>query len=596
MTAAPKKPNFLVIVADDLGFSDVGCYGSEISTPNIDKLASQGVRFLDFHTAAACSPTRSMLLSGTDNHITGMGAMAEHMHDEEGKKWIGKPGHEGYMNRRVAALSEVLQDAGYHTMLSGKWHLGLEPDKSPHARGFDRSFSMLSGCHNHYAWEPQFGDRVSPEGNELTFKHFVPAIYDKKNMYSRDGEQFTPPANYPEKPGGFYSSDAFASELISYLEERKTTAELAKKPFFGYFAFTAPHWPLQAPREVREKYKGMYDEGPHALRAQRLERMKKMGIVGEETTAHPLINPLGITEWDEMTADEKAKSARSMEAFAAMVECIDTNVGRVVDKLEADGELDNTFVLFMSDNGAEGASYEAFPFFGDSIMEVINHFYDNSLDNIGEPNSFVWYGSAWAQAATAPSRLYKMFPTQGGIRVPFVLRYPPFHSQPAFTPGAITSTFTTVMDLMPTFLDLASITHPAPVPGKTGTFRGREVEPMRGASWRKWIEGKEERPHDEGIPQGWELHGRAGMRIGEWKMVWIPPPYGPGRWELFHLKSDPGETKDLAKENPGKMEELTAAWEKYVAESGVVWGNPNYGEAVADEMEDARAWMSRPLR
>ncbi|KIY53968.1 arylsulfatase [Fistulina hepatica ATCC 64428] len=573
-----KRPNFLIILADDLGFSDLGCFGSEISTPNLDSLAATGVRMTDFHTAAACSPTRSMLLSGTDSHIAGVGVMAE-LKAANLKRW-DLPGHEGYLNHRVAALSELLQDGGYHTLLSGKWHLGMKGPNIPSARGFDRSFSLLPGCANHYGWEPQF-------------QSVVPFFQLISPMYVRDGEKVDIPAQAAKDPKHFYSSDYYADTLIDYLDERPKD-----KPFFAYLPFSAPHWPLQVDKKFRDKYRCMYDDGPEALRQKRLRRLIELGLAAPDVKPHDVIAP-EESEWSKLSDEQRALSARAMETYAGMVENMDWNVGRVLDHLRHIGEADNTFVVFLSDNGAEGASLEALPVLGHDIMQVVQQFYDNSLENIGEYNSFVWYGPRWAQASTAPSRLYKMFSTEGGIRVPFILNYPPWTQGRG---GMIIDAFATVMDIAPTILDLAHIEHP----GKVGSFRGRKIEPMRGKSWsfffRNVTSGMNAIHGNDDVPTGWELFGRAALRRGKWKIVFMPiPAHGKGEWELFDLSSDPGETNDLATQHPDILRDMLTLWDEYVKETGVAWGEAlrpvvykdmHISDVIGgDPFEDSTAWM-----
>jgi len=527
-----KRPNFLVIVADDLGFSDIGAFGGEIATPNLDALAHAGLRLTDFHTAPTCSPTRSMLLTGTDHHIAGIGTMAEALTPE----LEGKPGYEGYLNDRVVALPELLREAGYQTLMAGKWHLGLKAEQAPHARGFERSFSLLPGAANHYGYEPPY-DESTPRILKGT-----PALYIEDDQFVE------------QLPEGFYSSDAFGDKLLQYLKERDQA-----RPFFAYLPFSAPHWPLQAPKEVVDKYRGRYDAGPEALRQERLARLKALGLVAHDVEAHPVV---AISrEWEALSDEERAKSARAMEVYAAMVERMDWNIGRVVDYLRRQGELDNTFVLFMSDNGAEGALLEAFPKFGPDLLGFLDQHYDNSLENIGRANSYVWYGPRWAQAATAPSRLFKAFTTEGGIRVPAFVRYPQLARQ-----GVISEQFATVMDITPTLLDLAGVRHP----GKR--WRGREVAEPRGKSWLGWLSGETERAHDEKTVTGWELFGMRAIRQGDWKAVYIPAPVGPASWQLYDLGKDPGEIHDLAEAQPGKLAELIEHWKQYVNETGVVEG------------------------
>lgn len=525
-----KRPNFLIIVADDLGFSDLGAFGGEIATPNLDRLAFDGLRLTDFHTAPTCSPTRSMLLTGTDHHIAGIGTMAEALTPE----LIGKPGYEGYLNDRVVALPELLREAGYQTLMSGKWHLGLTAERAPHARGFERSFSLLPGAANHYGYEPPY-DETTPGILKAT-----PALYVEDDRFIE------------QLPEGFYSSDAFADRLIQYLKERDQS-----RPFFAYLPFSAPHWPLQAPAEVVDNYQGRYDAGPEALRLERLEKLKALGLVAADVEAHP-VRAISA-EWDALSEAERQVSARTMEVYAAMVERMDWNIGRVLDYLRQQGLEDDTFILFMSDNGAEGALLEAFPKFGPNLKSFLDQHYDNSLENIGRANSYVWYGPRWAQAATAPSRLYKAFTTEGGIRVPALVRYPQLRRQ-----KQVSHTFATVMDITPTVLDLAGVRHP-------GTrWRGREVAPVRGRSWLGYLSGETPQVHDGRTATGWELFGMRAIRQGHLKAVYIPAPVGPETWQLYDLEKDPGEIHDLAQERPEALAGLIEAWQRYVDETGVI--------------------------
>ncbi|WIM85961.1 arylsulfatase [Candidatus Mycobacterium wuenschmannii] len=532
-----RRPNFLVIVADDLGFSDIGAFGSEIETPNLDRLAHAGIRFTDFHSAPACSPTRSMLLTGTDHHIAGIGTMLE----VTPPGFTPPPGYEGYLNDRVVALPELLRDAGYHTLMAGKWHLGRTLDRTPSARGFDRSFALLPGGASHYGVVP--GD-------------LLPAM----SLYAEDGR-------FVSVDDDFYSSDFYADTMLRYLRERPADDD---RPFFAYLPFQAPHWPLQAPAETIAKYRGRYDAGPDALRDERLAALKRLGLCAEDVVPHPVV-PDGEPEWSEMTDEQRAFSARTMEIYAAMVDRMDHNIGKVLDYLTETGELDNTVVVFMSDNGAEGAIVEAMPILGGMIAAEIERNLDNSLDNIGNPNSFIWYGPRWAQAATAPSRLHKAFTTEGGIRVVGFATWPGFDRQ-----QQIGTAFSTVMDIAPTFLELAGVTHP-------GTeYRGREIAPMRGRSLLPYLSGESEAVHDDTTGTGWELFGRRAIRQGDWKAVHLPEPYGPGDWQLYDLSADRGEINDLAATHPDKLAELLQQWDRYVEDTGVVLDPLSFFEAPAE--------------
>ncbi|CAL5874141.1 uncharacterized protein PFLUO_LOCUS8429 [Penicillium psychrofluorescens] len=591
---ATKRPNFLIIVADDLGYSDLGSYGGEIRTPNLDQLAADGARFTNYYTAAACSPTRAMLLSGTDSHIAGVGVMSEQK-GRDPERW-NVPGHEGFLNHDVAALSELLQDGGYHTLLSGKWHLGLLPENNPAERGFDRSFALLPGCSNHYGYEPQFGK------DYINFFTRIPPLY------SEDGKRVEIEPNMNQDPKGFFTSDFYTDNLIKYLDER--TSENKEKPFFAYLPFSAPHWPLQCSREDRERYKGMYNDGPDALRLKRLESLQKLGIVDQDITPHEVIAPEAIKRWQDMDAYEQKASSRAMECFAGMVDNMDQNVGKIVRYLKEIGEFENTFIIFQSDNGAEGAAYEALPTMGADLMRVIHTYYNNELDNIGNPDSFVWYGTRWAQASTAPSRMYKYYSTEGGIKVPFIVHYPKFH--PNQQGGALVKSFSTVMDICPTILDLAGIQHPAAGTGK-GTYRGRTVASMRGRSWVPFMQDNKSLGtmaatfiHGDDGTMGWELFGRGAVRQGPYKLVHVEPFAGgreDGKWQLYHLEKDPGEVEDLSDSMPDKVEELIQIWEEYRQATGVVWGMPirfvgeewdgcdDEGIIGGDAITQTQAWM-----
>ena len=520
----PRRPNFLVIVADDLGFSDLGAFGGEIATPNLDRLALAGLRFTDFHTAPACSPTRAMLLTGTDHHIAGLGTLDE----VATRSQRGQPGYEGYLNDRVVTVTELLRDAGYRTLLSGKWHLGMTLETAPHARGFDRSFALLPGAANHYASSPKAGT----------------GFRRQEMLYTEDGA-------FVGLPEDFYTSDGFTDKMIAYLAEPRGDA-----PFFAWLAFSAPHWPLQAPDELIAKYRGRYDAGPDALRAARLKKLIELGLCSPDIVPHPVV--ARSKPWDEMTADERAISARTMEVYAGMVERIDWNVGRIVAQLERSGELDNTVIVFLSDNGAEGALIEAVPVFGPKLMEFIAEHYDNRLDNIGRPNSYVWYGPRWAQAATAPSRLYKTHTSEGGIRVVAFLAGKELARQ-----EGISTVFSTAMDIAPTVLELAGVAHPGT------SWRGRAVVTMRGRSLLPYLRGETQAVHTDATATGWELFGRCAIRRGDWKALLLPPPDGPGQWQLYDLARDPGETDDRAAAEPARLAGLIDDWHRYVEETGV---------------------------
>ena len=523
-TAEPDRPpNILLIVADDLGYTDLGVYGGEIGTPNLDALARKGMLFTDFYAASTCSPTRAMLLSGTDNHLAGLGTMTgDHVGGQK-----GAPGYETYLNFRVAALADLLQDAGYHTYMSGKWHLGVEDHVAPAARGFERSFALLQGGGGHF-------------DNMGLFSADSPA------EYRDDGR----PVDLPEE---FYSTRFYAERMIAYIDAYKDD----EKPFFGYLAFTAPHWPLQAPDTSIARFRGRYDEGYNALHTARLTKLKQFGLIAENVEAHPGL--VGARAWDALSDEQKRMEARKMEIYAAMVHDLDTYVGRVLNHLKAIGAYDNTFIVFMSDNGAEGHDLQnTWPNLRDWVAACC----DNSYDNMGRGNSYIDYGPNWARAGIGPFRMYKGFANEGGIRVPAIVRTPG-----GIAGGKVHRSLVTVKDVMPTVLALAGVTHPAET---GGSYKGHNVLPMQGRSMLPMLMGKASTVHGDEPVMGWELFGRRAIRKGDWKLVWTTAPYGPSDWQLFNLADDPGEIHDLTAAHPEHKQTLLDLWDAYVAENGVL--------------------------
>ncbi len=526
----PTRPNILLIVADDLGYTDIGAFGGEIHTPNLDALAKAGVRLTQFYSAPTCSPTRSMLLSGTDNHLAGLGNMVETMRPNQ----QGHPGYEGYLSPRVAALPELLRDAGYHTYMAGKWHLGLTEETSPAARGFERSFALLQGGAGHFTDLPVIGPN--------------PAIYRE------DGKLVQLPAD-------FYSSRTFSERIIEYLDNQPDDG----RPFFAYLAYSAPHWPLQAPAESIAKYVGRYDEGYDVLPAARFARMKELGLVTPGMQTTPRVP--GEREWNALTAEEKQIAARNMEIYAAMVDDLDRYLGTVLDALKRRGEFDNTFIFFMSDNGPEGSNLDVD---WDALRDWVTQCCDNRLENMGSANSYLWYGPNWARAGAAPFRGFKGFTAEGGIRVPAIVHFP--KTVPG---GSIQNSMTTVMDVMPTLLAVAGVEHPQ-------TFHEREVLPLRGTSMMPALTGASDRVHPEDYVMGWELFGDRAIRQGEWKIVWKSSgdqyypaaPHDPqitaDSWRLYNVALDPGERIDLAGQHPDVLRTLIAHWDVYARETGIV--------------------------
>ncbi len=520
LVSAAEKPNILLIVADDLGYSDIGAFGGEIETPSLDALASEGIRLTDFHTAPTCSPTRSMLLSGTDSHRAGLGNMAELLQPEQ----QGKPGYEGYLNTSVATLPEVLRDNGYNTYMVGKWHLGRSEDKSPAARGFDKSFALIQGGASHF-----------DDQRAIISK-------DPKAIYRDNGKSV-------DLPKGFFSSDYYTDLMMQYISDDLEQ----NKPFFAYVAYTAPHWPLQAPDAYLKKYEGKYEEGYEQIRQARLKRMQEMGIIDAAVTANTPMTQL--PRWEELTDEQRNLETRRMQVYAAMVDNMDHNIGRMLTWLDEKGELDNTLIMFMSDNGADGNSPEVLP--GNKAWFASD--FDNSYTNMGRPNSYIWYGAQWGQVSATPFPLFKGFPSEGGLVAPAIVRFPD-HKQA----GELNHQFIHVKDVMPTFLELAG------VKAISSPYNGREVLPIQGRSMLPVLKGN--KVEERAI--GWELFGRSAIHKGDWKIRLLEQPYGDGQWQLFNLKNDPTERQNLAEQEPEKLAELLADWDAYVRDNGVFPSDP----------------------
>lgn len=530
------RPNFLVIVADDLGYSDLGVMGSEIRTPNLDRLADDGLLLTAFHVSPTCSPTRAMLLTGVDAHPAGLGTM----HGQWSPEQQGQPGYEGVLSDRVVTVATLLRDAGYHTYLSGKWHLGGQPGQYPTDRGFERSFGPIAGGASHFS-------------DQLPL--FFPGRDTARALFIEDGQPVE------DLPAGWFSTNGFTDRLIEQIEGGRADG----RPFFALATYTAPHWPLQAPDDFIDRYRGAYDDGWDALRERRVADLKRRGLVSAYTPAPGRVP--WAPSWSDLDDATRMKEARVMEVYAAMVENLDHNVGRLLDYLDTTGQREQTLVLFFSDNGAEG----------NPVNRIIDDHgwversFDNRLENIGRVGSYVSTAPGWAQASSAPFRLFKGFPTQGGIQVPAIAR------GPGVAGGRRSAAFVTVKDVAPTLLELAGVTMP------DGEYRGRKVARIEGRSMAGLLAGGQARVHGDSDVMAWELFGRRAVRRGDWKVTWLYEPYGPGRWQLFNLADDPAESRDLADERPDIMGAMLAAWHGYAERNGVILPAADSGYALEDD-------------
>ena len=516
-----KQPNILIIMGDDMGFTDIGCFGSEVETPNIDALAEQGVKFTNFHTSVSCSPTRSMLMSGTDNHIAGLGNMGELLTDNQ----KGKPGYEGHLNNRVVSLAEILLDEGYHTYMAGKWHLGEELKYAPFARGFERSFSMLQGGASHWC------DMAGIQAAEQSVAKYV--MGDKE---------------LTELPKDFYSSRSYADFLIDAI--RSKIAD--KKPFLAYYAPTAAHDPIHVPEPWLSKYRGNYNDGYEVLKSKRVSNAKRLGIVHADAV-QPGFSDM-VTPWDELSDDQRAIKARTMEAYAGQIDNMDYHIGRIINYLKDINEFDNTIIFFCTDNGPN--PLESVEYISNEGSEWFSKF-DNSLDNIGQPNSFVGIGMGWAQACAGPLDYFKMTTGEGGIRTPLII------CGPNVVKGNKSDAFSYVIDILPTILEYANVKHPS-------TYKDREIEPVMGKSLVDITTGKKTNVLSKNeFLCGEMLNGKWAVK-GDFKATMVAEPFGRDKWYLYNIKKDPGETQNLAKTYPTILKELIAAWDKCSTEVGDV--------------------------
>ena len=521
---ADQKPNILLVVADDMGWTDLGSFGSEIATPHLDALAERGVKFTNFYASLSCSPTRSMLLSGTDNHLAGLGNMGELLTPEQ----RGEPGYEGYLNDRVVSLAEVLRDGGYHTYMAGKWHLGHAPDQFPYARGFDRSFSMLLGGASY--WSDMFG--LLAEQEEVA-------------EYVLDGERLD------RLPEDFYATRSYVDYLMGAIRANRGDG----RPFLAYLAFTAPHDPMHVPEPWLSMYRGVYRDGYEHLKNQRTAEAGRRGVVPEGVPS-PARHAM-LRAWDALTEEQQALEQRGMEVYAGMVSNMDYHFGRVVEFLKDIGEYDNTVVIFLSDNGPNPWVSEDYP--GNRGSAWFAQF-DNSIESLGHPMSHYAYGMGWGSASSGPLDLFKMTVGEGGIRVPLLI------DGPGINGGRQIDAFAYVWDIMPTILELTGVSHPE-------DYQGRQVERLRGRSMSGVLTGSTSAVYGASDLIGGEMLNGKWMRQGDFKAVSVAPPYGTGTWHLYNVVEDPGETRDLADEHPEVLQRLRVAWEQYAAEVGVVLSN-----------------------
>lgn len=513
--AQESQPNLLLIVADDLGYTDLGAFGSEIPTPSLDALAYEGIRLTNFHTDRVCQQTRTMLMSGRGY----ASAIKLQPPRPDGER-------DNELRLDVATIPELLREAGYRTYMAGKWDLGVRSHVTPWARGFDRSFALL----------------------EASASHFAEYFWVDQSYYQEDDR----PLDLDDLPADFYSTIAFTDKMLEYLGDDDGDA-----PWFGYLAYTAPHWPLQVPEDWLDRHAGNYDEGYDVLRARRARAAKARGVLPEGANIDRFVQ---IAEpWASSDTELRRRYSRAQEIYASMVELLDQQIGRVIKYLRETGELDNTVIVFLSDNGASAAEIGI----AAEISGIPAHFIphvekrDNSFDNFGRVNSFIDHGRGFGEAATAPLKYFKGSLAEGGIRTASFVRFPA-----AVSGGEISNTFVTVMDILPTLLDIAGTTHPG-----AAEFNGRTIQPIMGRSFWPYLTGDAATVHGDDHAAGWSQGNVGALILGSYKLTnYLPPGVPAARaelsWRLYDLDKDPWETTDIAARHPELVATMIVEWER----------------------------------
>jgi arylsulfatase A-like enzyme len=486
--AQRKRPNIILMMADDMGFSDIGCYGSEIATPNLDRLAKGGVRFTQFYNCARCCPTRASLLTGLYPHQAGIGHMVENR---------GTPAYQGYLNDRCVTIGEALRESGYSTLMTGKWHVGEQRPHWPKDRGFDRYFGLVSGSSSFF--------RVTEAR---------PLVNEDQPVRPKDDS--------------FYLTDLFTDHAVKFLDEHGRS----EKPYFLYTAFTSPHWPLHAREEDIARYRGKYKMGWDELRQRRHARMIQMGIVDKRW---PLAErDKDVPAWDQVKNREEQDQL--MAVYAAQIDRMDQNIGRILAKVKEQGQESNTLILFLADNGG--------------CAEIINR--GKAGVAAGGPESFLSYGPPWANASNTPFRLYKHWVHEGGIATPLIAHWPAGLTEK----GKISHEPGHLVDIMATCLDAAGASYPT-------SFKGQTIQPLEGRSLLPVLTGKKRKGHDHIC---WEHEGNRAVRQGDWKLV----AQSKQAWELYNLKTDRTETHDLAAAEPARVQAMTGLYETWAKRCGVL--------------------------
>ncbi len=516
--AASERPNILLIIADDMGFSDLGITGSEIKTPTLDELARKGVIIDNFHVADTCSPTRSMLLTGVDNHRNGLGSMGEFLTADQ----RGQPGYEGALNQRVETIAETLGREGYLTYAVGKWHLGLKADQDPHARGFQRTFVSLEGAGDNWS-----DTGASPNMPQMTF--------------TRDGKRI-------DRPQGF-SSHLYTENLISQIEADANQ----QKPFFAYLSYQAVHWPHHAPKEKILPYSKIYQQGWDKLRKARFERLQSLGVL-ESNLVLPPRDPR-VPAWNTLSTEQQRREAMRMAAYAGMLEDMDEQIAHLFSYLSEQNELKNTLIVFLSDNGPDWSEPNHTAFAKDWYDQ---RYPDRTVENMGGPGTFPTRGRQWAQLSAAHLRSYKGSSGEGGVRVPLIVNWPT-----KIAGGKRLKEFSFVTDIASSLLAAANVTHPAnKANSKLHSPDGDNLLPML-LGLKTTI-----RADDKAV--AYELMKDAAIYQGDYKLVRMGAPFGDNQWKLFDIAKDPSELVNLSAKEPKITAVMKTKFEQYKNDYGVI--------------------------
>lgn len=514
------RPNIVFILADDVGFTDIEPYGSEIRTPTLSALAEEGLRFSNYHTAANCAPSRAMLLTGVNNHLAGVPNIPEMLSPRQRQA----ENYQGVLSKRVVTLASLLENVGYHTYLAGKWHLGSEPDQLPSARGFERTFALMDSGADNWEQRPYL------------------AIYDDANWFA-DGERTTLPED-------FYSSAFLVDKTVEFIEGGLGDG----KPFFAYVPFQAVHMPVQAPRAFTERYLGTYDEGWDALRAARRVRAEAKGVVPPGVS---MVRMESTADWDSLEAERQRYEAKRMAVYAGMLEAMDFHLGRLVAYLKAKGLYENTIFVFTSDNGPEvQGRVDPQGILATRLASGLG--YELIYDRLGEKGSYNDISPSFASAAASPFAYYKFHVGEGGMRVPLIVANVPGQGR-----GAVVDAFTWATDIAPTLLAAAGVTPPQ------GRFAGRPVLPMSGKNLLPVLRGEASAAYGPEESIGYELTGHGVLFQGDYKARRHAPPVGDGSWALYNIVKDPGEAKDLSAEEPERLARMVAAYEAFAESHGI---------------------------